>query len=146
MRLSNPLVATATTIIAIWTAVVAGPCAGQQLAVNQTAGVTQLDLHTLRAIFGMRLTEWPNGSRITVYVLDPDSRLHTSFAKQKLQLFPYQLTQAWDRLVFSGTGQAPLKVRSPTEMRQRLLQTPGAIGYLPDDMNPKDLIQPEIVE
>ena len=122
------------------------PSMAQEVFANSSAAASRVDLHTLRAIFGMRLTEWPNGTRITVYVMDPDSDLHNRFAKRKLQLFPYQLTQAWDRLVFSGTGQAPLQVRSAIEMQRRLLETPGAIGYLPANMNPDDLTNLEVVE
>jgi hypothetical protein len=133
-------------MFAAWSLLFGGASAGQEVVANKTAGVTQLDLHALRAIFGMRLAGWPNGTRIIGYVMDPDSHLHTRFVKRNLQLFPYQLTQAWDRLVFSGTGQAPLQVRSPSDMHQRVLTTPGAIGYLPEEINSDDLIKVEIVE
>jgi hypothetical protein len=32
--------------------------------------------------------------------------------------------------VFSGTGQAPIKVNSIEEMLEKITSTPGAIGYL----------------
>jgi hypothetical protein len=60
-----------------------------------------------------------------------DSPLHAAFSKEKLHVFPYQLRSAWDRLVFSGMGQAPDTVASPEEMLARVASTPGAIGYLP---------------
>ena len=50
--------------------------------------------------------------------------------QRKAECFPYQLRSAWDRLVFSGTGQAPDTVSSPEEMLARVAGTPGAIGYL----------------
>lgn len=118
----------------------------QDVVVNDSAGIAELDLHTLRSIFGMRLSEWPNGQRITVYVMDPDSETHNRFTKRRLKLFPYQLTQAWDRLVFSGTGQTPLQVDSNAEMVQRLINTPGAIGYLPRQNLPDGLLHVEILE
>jgi hypothetical protein len=40
------------------------------------------------------------------------------------------MRSAWDRLVYSGTGQAPLEVSSEEEMRAKIASTPGAIGYL----------------
>jgi hypothetical protein len=78
----------------------------------------------------MRLHAWPDGSAIRVFVLPDDAPLHIAFSKEKLNVFPYQLRLAWDRLVFSGTGQAPDTVNSPEEMLTKVASTPGAIGYL----------------
>ena len=86
--------------------------------------------YVLSAIFGMRLTTWPDGSAIRVFVLPDDNRIHTLFCKQILQIFPHQLRTAWDRLVYSGTGQAPEVLGSEQELRTRIAKTPGAIGYL----------------
>ncbi|MCG6942703.1 MAG: hypothetical protein LJE69_15800 [Thiohalocapsa sp.] len=116
----------------------------QEVIVNPALGISQLDLATLRAIFGMHLSEWPNGTRVTAFVMEPDSKLHARFAKNVLRVFPYQLEQAWDRLVFSGTGQAPLVVHSPEEMRRRVAATPGGIGYLPSGYPADSVVQVEI--
>jgi len=47
------------------------------------------------------------------------------FCKQILGVFPHQYRAAWDRLVYSGTGQAPLEVASEEEMHARLAGTRG---------------------
>ncbi|MBK5941139.1 hypothetical protein CCR96_18145 [Halochromatium roseum] len=107
--------------------------AALEITANQDVGVRELDLTTARLIFGMRLLKWPDGTPVRVFVLEGDSDIHQRFAKEKLQVFAYQLQQAWDRLVFSGTGQAPNQVATVEEMRKRVTMTPGAIGYLPDD-------------
>jgi hypothetical protein len=61
----------------------------------------------------------------------PDSNLvHDNLCKEKLNLYPYQLRQSWDRLVFSGMAQAPTEVASEEEMLARIAATPGAIGYV----------------
>jgi hypothetical protein len=78
--------------------------------------------------------------------MESDSTVHARFAKNVLQVFPYQLQQAWDRLVFSGTGQAPLVVNSPGEMRRRVEETPGGIGYLPSDYLSDSVSIVEVVE
>ena len=88
---------------------------------------------TAWAIFSMRLRTWSDGSPTTVFVLNDTMPLHAEFTKKVLDTFPYQLRRAWDRLVFSGTGQAPTEVESIDEMYQRIVSTPGSIGYLPDD-------------
>ena len=103
----------------------------EAVVVHAGLGMQRLELPTLRAIFGMRLLEWPDGTPIRVFVMKSDSELHQRFTKSTLQIFPYQLQQAWDRLVFSGTGQAPREVQSIEEMQRRISETPGAIGYLP---------------
>lgn len=88
---------------------------------------------TAWAIFSMRLRTWSDGSAATVFVLRDNVPLHAEFTKKILDTFPYQLRRAWDRLVFSGTGQAPVVVESIDEMYQRIAATPGAVGYLPDN-------------
>ena len=86
--------------------------------------------NSLRAVFGMRLKTWPNGMPVRVFVMPDDAALHTIFTKEKLNIFPYQLRAGWDKLIFSGTGQAPFLVKTEEEMRERISSTPGAIGYL----------------
>ena len=86
--------------------------------------------YVLSAIFGMRLTTWPDGTAIRVFVLSEENHLNSLFCKQILHIFPHQLRTAWDRLVYSGTGQAPAVLVSEQEMRTRIANTPGAIGYL----------------
>lgn len=93
-----------------------------------------LSKNLLRSIFGMRLRTWQNGLPIRVFVLPDDAPLHSIFTKQKLNIFPYQLRSAWDRMVYSGTGQAPFVVHTEEEMRARIASTPGAIGYLNGSM------------
>lgn len=90
----------------------------------------ELSVNSLRSIFSMRLKTWSDGTKIRVFVLPDDDQLHQSVSKEKLNVFPYQLRSTWDRLVFSGTGQAPIKVNSTEEMLAKVASTPGAIGYL----------------
>lgn len=101
-----------------------------EVVAHITVNTHSLSSNSLRTIFGMRQQTWPDGMPIRVFVLADNAPLHNSFAKEKLSTFPYQLRQAWDRLVFSGTGQGPIKVSSSEEMFDRIASTPGAIGYL----------------
>ena len=110
-----------------WTAVAAH---GQEAVVNAGVPVSSMSLNDARAAFGMRLLEWPDGQPVRVFVLDDDDPVHKEFVKKVLQIFPYQLRQSWDRLVFSGTGQAPQVVASQAEMLSKVGKTPGAIGYV----------------
>ena len=89
---------------------------------------------TLRAIFGMRVRNWGDGESITVYVLDDRDPRHTNFCESSLGMLPYNLRRHWDRLIFSGTGRAPIRVSNADEMISLVRNTPGAIGYIREDL------------
>jgi hypothetical protein len=91
-----------------------------------------LTTEMVREIFFMRLSSWPDGSPIHVFVLPDNHPLHIRFAKEILGVYPFQLRSAWDRLVFSGTGVSPTTVESEEEMLERIKSTPGSIGYTDD--------------
>ena len=100
------------------------------IVAHEGVSENSLSVNVLRAIFSMRMRNWSDGSIIKVFVLADNDDLHHDFSKEQLNVFPYQLRLAWDRLVFSGTGQAPIHVNSHEEMLTRVANTPGAIGYL----------------
>ncbi len=89
----------------------------------------KLNRDFLRAAFLMRLRVWPDGTPITVFVLDDSDPAHEQFCREVLGTFPYVLRRTWDRMTFTGTGVAPRRVGALDEMRRRVLATPGAIGY-----------------
>lgn len=93
------------------------------------AGVT-LDRNLLRAVFSMRVRQWPDGSPVRVFVLPDDNPLSDRFYREQLGMYSYVLRNAWDRMVFTGTGLAPTVVRSEQEMSERVRSTPGAIGFV----------------
>ncbi|HSP58981.1 MAG TPA: hypothetical protein VLO12_11825 [Halomonas sp.] len=100
------------------------------LVAHADVGTQQLNRDTARAIFAMRQRTWPDGQAARVFVLGNDHPVHARFAKQHLTVYPHQLQLAWDRMVFSGTGQAPNRVTNQSEMQERIATTPGALGYL----------------
>ena len=108
-------------------------CSGLVQAVEIIAhrGVSQsgLTLAAARAMFGMRMAKWEDGAQVRVFVLPDRHPTHAAFAKERLNLFPYQLRQSWDRLVFSGMAQAPTEVADEQELVKLVAATPGAIGY-----------------
>jgi ABC-type phosphate transport system substrate-binding protein len=92
----------------------------------------QISKNTLRAIFSMHMQEWSNGSAIKVFVLADKNEIHQKFTKSQLGVFPYQLRRNWDRLVFSGTGEAPIRVTNLQQMKILVANTKGSIGYIPE--------------
>ncbi|MFD2990006.1 hypothetical protein [Sphingopyxis terrae] len=79
----------------------------------------------LRAMFAMRQRTWPNGQAMQVFVLPNRDTVHARFAKEMLAVYPHQLQLAWDRMVFSGMGQAPHRVRDQVDMREQLPALPA---------------------
>lgn len=100
------------------------------MVAHQDVSTTSLNRDTARAMFAMRQRTWPDGQALRVFVLPNDHPAHGRFAKQSLSVYPHQLQLSWDRVVFSGTGQAPTNVRSQSEMLERIATTSGSLGYL----------------
>ena len=101
-----------------------------ELIVHPKVPATEISRSYARLIFGARVARWEDGSAIRVFVLPDDAPLHQEMAKKLLDIYPYQLRNAWDRVIYTGIGQAPIEVASEAEMRRRVAMTPGAIGYL----------------
>lgn len=91
---------------------------------------SQFNREQLREIFFARQTRWPDGQPIRPFVFPDQHPLHIRFSKEILGVYPYQLRAAWDRMIYSGTGVPPIVVENVEEMRRKIEQTPGGIGYL----------------
>lgn len=102
------------------------------LIANRSVVASDVSLNTTRLMFSMQLGQWPDGTPVRVFVLPDDSEVHRLFSKDRLSLYPRQLRRTWDRQLYSGTGQAPEAAQDEEEMRRRVAETPGAIGYLSD--------------
>ena len=100
------------------------------LIANPNVETHQLNRDTARAMFAMRQRTWPDGQAARVFVLPNDDQSHERFVKQFLNVYPHQLQMAWDRVVFSGTGQAPTQVDTEAQMLEQVASTPGGIGYI----------------
>ena len=104
--------------------------AAVEIIANRGVTASAVTLASARALFGMRMTRWPeDGKPVKVFVLPDGHPLHAALCKEQLNLFPYQLRQSWDRLVYSGMAQAPIEVSTEEEMINRVATTPGAVGY-----------------
>ncbi len=112
----------------------AGPDSKFAIIANKDVETDALSRSAARAIFGMRLHAWENGEAVRVYVLPDDDVEQTEFAKGCLSIFPHQLRRVWDRLIFSGTGQAPNVVQDAQNMLEAVSSNAGAIGFLPRAM------------
>lgn len=101
-----------------------------EVIVTPSLAKVTLDRSFLRAVFTMRVRQWPDGTPIRVFVLPDENPLSDRFYREQLGTYSYVLRRAWDRMVFTGTGFAPTVVSSEAEMIQRVRATPGAIGFV----------------
>ena len=100
------------------------------IIVNESVPAVHYSRADACAIFGMHLRLWPNGEPIKVLTLTDDNPVHKEFVKSNLHMFPHQLRRAWDRMIYTGTGVAPIQLGSEREMIEKILTTPNAIGYV----------------
>jgi len=107
------------------------PVAGAaEIIVNDSVPSGHYSRADARAIFAMRQRLWPNGEQIKVFTLADDAQIHKDFVKNNLSMFPHQIRRAWDRMIFTGTGVAPIQLDSEREMIEKIMNTPNAIGYV----------------
>lgn len=103
-----------------------------ELTVESNDGMQKnapLSRDQLREIFFARQTRWDDGKPVRAFVLPDQHPLHIRFSKEILEVYPYQLRAAWDRMIYSGTGVPPTVVESVEEMRNKIKQTSGSVGY-----------------
>jgi hypothetical protein len=104
--------------------------AAVEIVVNRGVAGSGMSRASARALFGLRISKWPDGRPVQVFVLPDGNPVHVALCKEQLNLYPYQLRQSWDRLVYSGMAQAPIEVATEEEMISRVATTPGALGYV----------------
>ena len=62
--------------------------------IDSNGQAKNLSSETVREIFFMRLSSWPDGSPIHVFVLPDSNPLHARFSKEILGVYPFQLRSA----------------------------------------------------
>jgi len=111
-----------------------GPLAASAgIIVNPSVEGRSISTASLRNIYTLRQTLWPDRQPIVIFVLPDDHPVQQAFAKEKLGIYSYRLRQTWDRLSFSGMASAPIEVKDENDMSARIRATPGAIGYTSKD-------------
>lgn len=96
---------------------------------NASVDTTSLTQSELRQIFTGHKQYWSNEEKIHVVVLEDVHTLHKAFCREKLQMFPYQLSRLWDQLTYSGQGVTPTRVSSQEALLKMIESTAGTIGY-----------------
>lgn len=90
----------------------------------------------LRDAFLKKSTEWAGGEAILPVDLSWRFAERSVFTEQVLQKTPAQVKNYWNQQIFSGKGVPPPEADSPAAVIAYVLANPGAIGYIPVNVDP----------
>jgi ABC-type phosphate transport system substrate-binding protein len=97
--------------------------------------VTTVDREFLRDAYLKRAVDWGHGATVRPIDLSRPSSVRDRFTHEVLKKSSSQLKNYWNQQIFSGKGVPPPAV-SPERVIEYVLENPGAVGYLPSDVDP----------
>ncbi len=107
-----------------------------KVIVHPSNPATMVERTWLRDAFLKKVITWRHGPMIQPVEVAAPQKFRELFSKAVLQKTHAALRAYWVQRIFSGTGLPPHEVRSPTEAIAYVLQHPGAVAYLPMDVDP----------
>jgi len=115
--------------------------AGSVIVVNTQNSYQSIKHSHLKSIFELKLLYWNNKVPIQIVSFQKSDVFYTKFVSQFLDLQGYQLSRRWSRLRYMGVGRQPIFVNNINEMIATIEKIPGAIGYLPHDIELPDTVK-----
>lgn len=107
-----------------------------RVIVNPHNTVTAVDREFLRNAYLKKQTAWPHGEPVRPVALSRKFTVQEQFTREVLQKTPAQLRNYWNQQIFSGKGVPPVELDTTAEMIAYVVANPGAVGYLPIDVDP----------
>ncbi len=107
-----------------------------QVIVHPDNRVDALSRDFVRDLYLKKVVEWSGGQ--TARPIDLSSRFppRDRFTHDVIRKTPAQLKSYWNQQVFSGKGVPPPEADAPADVVAYVLANPGAIGYLPANVDP----------
>ncbi|OVE80628.1 hypothetical protein BVY04_05430 [bacterium M21] len=100
-----------------------------RIVVNASVQESQIDRSAIRRVLLGKKKNWEDGRAIQLifYRTHPLQRkmIHDLTAKSTQSFSIY-----WKKMIFSGKGTAPRKVRGEAEMLNLIMNTKGAVGFI----------------
>jgi ABC-type phosphate transport system substrate-binding protein len=84
-------------------------------------------------VFLGKASRFPDGSQAVPIDQAESSATRDEFYLKFAGKSPAQLNAHWAKIIFTGRGQPPREVANGAEVKKRLAENPGAIGYLEQD-------------
>lgn len=106
-----------------------------KIIVNPKNPIGSISPEFLRNAFLKKEAVWRNGETIRPVDLPADSPVRDQFARAALKKTLSQLRVYWNQQIFSGKGVPPLEAESIVKAIAYVIANPGAVGYLPVDVD-----------
>ena len=106
-----------------------------KVIVNPKNPVTELKGDLVRNVYLKKAKSWGDGSTARPIDLPSKLTVRERFTKNVLRKSAAQLKSYWNQQIFSGKAMPPPEAKTPTDVIEYVLANPGAIGYLPADVD-----------
>lgn len=113
----------------------AEPEESYKVIVHPENPISAVDRSFLRDAYLKRAVDWGHGASIRPIDLSRPSSVRDRFTHEVLKKSSSQLKNYWNQQIFSGKGVPPPAV-SPERVIEYVLENPGAVGYVPSDVDP----------
>ena len=111
-----------------------------QIAIITNKSVTNrtLSRENVIDIYSLNSQNWSDGTKIIVTDYKGDSETKNKF--YGFLDFPFaKMQKLWLKKQFSGAGMPPQSYHSAKEIIEKVISTPGAIGYIPSSLATKEV-------
>lgn len=108
------------------------------IIVNKELTMETIDKETASSIYLGKKSNWPNGSRIHVVILDQDE-INKLFMNDIIKKTPTQYKAYWNQLVFTGKGTPPISFKTSKEVVEYVKTNSGAIGFIESNQKSGDV-------
>lgn len=112
------------------------PRSGYKVIVHPKNPISWIDQGFLRNAYLKKEIEWTDGRTILPVDLTMKSTVRDEFTREVIKKTSAQLRNYWNQRIFSGQGAPPLEAEVGTSVIAYVLANPGAVGYLPVDLDP----------
>jgi ABC-type phosphate transport system substrate-binding protein len=107
-----------------------------KVIVHPTNDVESVSRDFLRRAYLKKGNEWDSGEAIHPVDLSSRFAVRDRFTQEILKKTPAQLRNYWNQQIFSGKGSPPSEMDATRDVIAFVLEHPGAVGYLPADVDP----------
>ena len=101
---------------------------------KEDADTITIDRYSIQKIFTKKISRWPNGTNINVFIKPRNSIEHRDFVTNVLMISPHYFDELLERQTYTGKATPVIEVPSDKLMQLKIESTPGAIGYINYDL------------
>lgn len=109
---------------------------GYKVIVHPKNPISWIDQGFLRNAYLKKEIEWGDGRTILPVDLATRSSVRDQFTREVIKKTSAQLRNYWNQRIFSGQGAPPPEAEVSASVIAYVLANPGAVGYLPEDLDP----------